>query len=142
MATSKATAVWNGNLPQGTGQITAGTGAFTLPYSLKSRTGEEPKSNPEELIGGAHAGCFSMMVAALCTQASVVPTQIKTTASVTFGSVDGGFAISAIVLECEATIPGLDEAAFQELAQNAKVSCPVSKALTGVPITLAARLVS
>lgn len=140
MATSKATAVWNGDLSQGAGQITAGTGAFTLPYSLKSRIGEEPKSNPEELVGAAHAGCFSMMVSALCTQAGLTPTEIKTVASVTFGPVEGGFAITAIALVCEATIPGIDAAGFQELAENAKVNCPVSKALTGVPITLEATL--
>ena len=141
MATSKATAVWNGNLPQGKGQISAGTGAFSLPYSLKSRLGEEPKSNPEELIGAAHSGCFTMMIAALCTQAGLVPTEISTTASVTFGPVEGGFAISDIALECEASISGIDEAGFQELAENAKVNCPVSKALTGVTITLKATLV-
>jgi len=141
MATSKATAVWNGNLTGGAGTITAQTGAFTLPYSLKSRIGEEAKSNPEELIGAAHAGCYSMMLSALCTQTDLVPTAISTTAAVTFGPVDGGFAITSIELECEASIPGLDEAGFAELAENAKVNCPVSKALTGVPITLTARLV-
>ena len=141
MATSTATAVWNGDLPHGSGQITAGTGAFAVPYSLKSRIGEEAKSNPEELIGAAHAGCFSMMVSALCTNAGLVPTAIQTKASVTFGPVEGGFAITAIALSCEASIPGIDAAGFQELAENAKVNCPVSKALTGVPITLEARLI-
>lgn len=141
MATSKATAVWNGDLTQGGGRITANTGAFDLPYSLKSRTGEEPNSNPEELVGAAHAGCFSMFVSAICTQAGLVPTEIKTTASVTFGPVEGGFAITAIALDTEASIPGIDAAGFQELAENAKTNCPVSKALTGVPITLTARLI-
>ena len=141
MATSKATTVWNGNLPQGKGQISGATGAFSLPYSLKSRLGEEPKSNPDELLGAAHSSCFSMMLAALCTGAGLVPTEIKTTASVTFGPVEGGFAISTIALECEASIPGIEEAAFQELAENAKLNCPVSKALTGVTITLSATLV-
>ena len=144
MPTSHASAVWNGDLPHGSGKISGKTGAFPeLPYSLKSRTGEEPKTSPEELLGAAHAACFSMMVSALATGDGLTPTRIHTTAAVTFGpDGSGGFAISAVALETEAAIPGLDDAGFQTLAEKAKVGCPVSKALTGVPIALTAKLVA
>ena len=141
MATSQATALWSGDLPHGSGRIQAKTGAFDLPYSLKSRLGEEPHSNPEELIGAAHAGCFSMMVAALCTQAGLTPTRIQTTARVAFGPVEGGLAITGIALDCEAVVPGIDAGGFAQIAGNAKANCPVSKALASVPITLDARLI-
>ena len=144
MPTSHATAVWNGDLPHGAGKISGKTAAFTdLGYSLKSRLGEEPKTNPEELLGAAHAGCFSMMIAAVSTGKGLTPARIHTTAAVTFGpDGSGGFAISGVALDTEAAIPGLDDAGFQEIAENAKANCPVSKALTGVEITLTARLVT
>ena len=144
MPTSHATVIWIGDLPHGAGKISGKTGAFTnLGYSLKSRLGEEPKTSPEELLGAAHAACFSMMVSALATGAGLTPTRIHTTAAVTFGpDGSGGFAISGVALDTEAAIPGLDDAGFQTLAQNAKTGCPVSKALTGVSITLTAKLVA
>ena len=144
MPTSHATVIWIGDLPHGAGKISGKTGAFTdLGYSLKSRLGEEPKTSPEELLGAAHAACFSMMVSALATGAGLTPTRIHTTAAVTFGpDGSGGFAISGVALDTEAAIPGLDDAGFQALAQNAKTGCPVSKALTGVSITLTAKLVA
>ena len=144
MPTSHATVVWSGDLPHGAGKISGKTGAFTdLGYSLKSRLGEEPKTSPEELLGAAHAACFSMMVSALATGAGLTPTRIHTTAAVTFGPDGaGGFAISGVALDTEAAIPGLDDAGFQTLAQNAKTGCPVSKALTDVSITLTAKLVA
>lgn len=140
MSVSKASAVWNGDLTHGSGTISGATKAFSVDYSLKSRLGEEPKSNPEELLGAAHAGCFSMMVSALLTQAGTPPTSIQTNASVTLGSVDGGFAITKILLETKASVPGITDEAFQAVATNAKQNCPVSKALTGVAIELVAVL--
>ena len=142
MATSHASVIWTGDLPHGAGKISGKTGAFSdLGYSLKSRLGEEPKTNPEELLGAAHAACFSMMIAALASGDGLTPTRIHTTAAVTFGPDGaGGFAISAVALDTEAAIPGLDEDGFQKLAESAKNGCPVSKALTGVAITLTAKL--
>ena len=144
MPTSHASAAWSGNLTEGSGKISGKTRAFSeLPYSLKSRLGEEPKTTPEELLGAAHAACFSMMMSALATGDGLTPTRIHTTAAVTFGpDGNGGFAISTVALETEAAIPGLDDAGFQALAENAKVNCPVSKALTGVSISLVAKLVA
>lgn len=136
-----ASAEWSGNLTEGAGKITAKRGGLDASYSLKSRTGEEPQTNPEELLGAAHAACFSMMLAALATNAGLTPTRIHTTADVSFGPVDGGFAVTGIALTCEASIPGVDAAGFAELAENAKVNCPVSKALTGTTITLTATLI-
>ena len=137
-----ASAEWSGSLTGGSGKISAKRGQLEASYSLKSRLGEEPQTNPEELLGAAHAACFSMMVSALASNAGLTPASIRTDAAVTFGPVDGGFAITGIVLTCEADIPGIDAAGFAELAENAKNSCPVSKALGGTPITLTASLVA
>ena len=141
MPTMHASAEWSGNLTGGSGRISAKRGQLEAGYSLKSRLGEEPQTNPEELLGAAHAACFSMMVSALATNAGLTPTRISTDAAVTFGPVDGGFAITSIALTCEAIIPGIDATGFAELAENAKNNCPVSKALTGTSITLTATLV-
>jgi len=100
-----------------------------------------PGTNPEELIGAAHAGCFSMALAARLSAGGHAPTRIHTTASVQFDKVGDGFAITRIDLRTEAQVPGLDEAAFRQEAETAKATCPVSKALAGTQITLDARLV-
>jgi osmotically inducible protein OsmC len=135
-----ANAEWKGDLQSGAGHMRLGSGAFDGPYDFRSRMGDGAGTNPEELIGAAHAGCFSMALAAQLGGAGFKVDSIKTGAKVHFGPVDGGFAITQIELDTEASIPGIDDAAFQEQAQTAKKNCPVSKALAGVEITLTAKL--
>jgi osmotically inducible protein OsmC len=142
MPTHKAEAEWKGNLAQGSGRLKVGSGAFDGPYSFKSRFEEgQSATNPEELIGAAHAGCFTMALTAQLSRAGLTPTRIHTTAKVKLDKVGEAFAITRIDLETEADIPGLDAAAFQKYAQDAKQNCPVSKALAGTEIHLAAKLV-
>ncbi len=117
-----------------------GSGAFEGPFSFKSRMEEGVETNPEELIGAAHAGCYSMQFSAMLDHAGHTPDRIHTTAKVHFGPVDGGFAITKIELTTEGTVPGIDADTFKEIAEKAKVSCPVSKALAGTEITLDAKL--
>jgi osmotically inducible protein OsmC len=141
MPTHKAEAEWTGNLAQGSGRLKVGSGAFDGPYSFKSRFEEgQSATNPEELIGAAHAGCFSMALAAQLSRAGIMPTRIHTSAKVKLDKVGEGFAISQIDLETEAQIPGIDHATFQKYALDAKQNCPVSKALAGVEIHLNAKL--
>jgi lipoyl-dependent peroxiredoxin len=119
-----------------------GSGAFEGNYSFQSRMGEGAGTNPEELIGAAHAGCFSMAFANGLSQAGHKPQEIHTTASVHFDKTDKGWSITRIDLESEGTVPGIDEATFKRLADDAKQNCPVSKALAATPITLTATLKS
>ena len=137
-----AEAEWKGNLLQGQGRMKLGTGAFEGPFSFKSRMEDGAGTNPEELIGAAHAGCFSMAFSATLEKAGFTPKRVHTKAAVRFDKVEGGFAITGIELTTEAEVPGIDQAKFQELAEAAKNGCPVSKALTGTKITLKATLVS
>lgn len=118
-----------------------GSGAFDGPYSFESRMESGTGTNPEELIGAAHAGCFSMALSAALSQAGHPPKRIHTTAAVHFGKVEGGFAITGIDLATEAEVPGLDAAEFQKAAEGAKSGCPVSKALSGTKINLSAKLI-
>jgi osmotically inducible protein OsmC len=136
MAIRTSSAIWQGTLKEGSGTMTVGKGVFEGPYTYASRFEEGPGTNPEELIGAAHAGCFSMFLASLSTNAGFTPTSIRTTATVT---IENG-TITTSELNTEATIPGLDESTFMSLAQDAKAKCPVSKALGGVNIILHARL--
>jgi osmotically inducible protein OsmC len=141
MPTHKAEAEWKGNLAQGSGRLKLGSGAFDGPYSFKSRFEEgQSATNPEELIGAAHAGCFSMALAAQLTKAGHPPTRIHTAAKVKLEKVGEAFAITHIDLDTEAEIPGIDAATFQKQANDAKQNCPVSKALAGVQIHLNAKL--
>lgn len=141
MAARKADAVWSGTIQKGNGTIRLGSGAFEGKYSFATRFEDSPGTNPEELIAGAHAGCFSMALSAGLTQAGYEPTSIRTTASVNLVKDGEGFAITRIDLECEAEVPNLDEATFQQYAEGAKKGCPISKALAAVPtINLNARL--
>jgi osmotically inducible protein OsmC len=119
-----------------------GSGAFEGSYSFKSRMEDGPGTNPEELIGAAHAGCFSMAFANGLTQAGHKPQEIRTKASVHFDKTDAGWGISRIELETEGNVPGIDEATFKRLADDAKKNCPVSKALAATPISLQATLKS
>jgi osmotically inducible protein OsmC len=118
-----------------------GSGAFEGQYSFKSRFEEGTGTNPEELIGAAHAGCFSMAFSNMLASAGHVPTSVSTTARVHLESVDGAPTISRIELETEGDVPGIEDAKFQELAAEAKAKCPVSRALAGVDISVDARLV-
>eukprot|EP00992_Anisonema_acinus_P010088 TRINITY_DN6305_c0_g1_i1.p1 TRINITY_DN6305_c0_g1~~TRINITY_DN6305_c0_g1_i1.p1 ORF type:complete len:158 (+),score=32.38 TRINITY_DN6305_c0_g1_i1:55-528(+) len=130
-ATAKATAEWNGTLKEGSGTMSVKSDALkSAPFTFASRfEGDGSKTNPEELIGAAHAGCYSMFLSALLTNANTPPTSIKTSAVVTLGD---GPAVTSIELECEAVVPGIDNAAFQATADEAKQNCPITKALSGV----------
>ena len=138
MAIRTASAVWNGTLKEGQGRMKLGSGAFEGAFSFASRFEESPGTNPEELVGAAHAGCFSMFLSALLTTAGYLPTQIRTNAKVHLGD---GPRITLIELETEAEVPNLDEKTFQENVEKSKKNCPISLALTGPEIRVTARLV-
>lgn len=141
MPSRRAEAQWEGNLTEGNGRLKLGSGAFDGPYSFKSRFEEgQSATNPEELIGAAHAGCFTMALAAQLTRAGQPPTRIHTTAQVKLEKIGDAFSITKIDLETEAEIPGIDDATFQRYAADAKQNCPVSKALSGTEISLNAKL--
>jgi osmotically inducible protein OsmC len=141
MPTRQSEAQWSGDLKQGKGTMKVGSGAYEGPYSFKSRMVSGSGTNPEELLAAAHAGCFSMALSAMLSGAGHIPTRVHTVARVSFDPVPGGFAITQIDLTTEAQVPGLDDAAFQKIAQDAKKGCPVSKALAAVPqISLTAKL--
>ena len=141
MAVRTADAQWEGSLQDGNGTMRLGSGAFEGRYSFASRFEDGPGTNPEELIGAAHAGCFSMALSGALSRAGHPPTRIQTTARVHIERGDEGFAITRIELATEAEVPGLDEPAFREQAETAKATCPVSKALAGTEISLEAKLV-
>ena len=133
--TSKA--VWEGGI-KGSGTMRVGDGVFEGKYTFASRFESGRGTNPEELIGAAHAGCFSMALALGLEQAGYRPERIATTAKVTVEKVGDGFRITTIDLDTEGMVPGIDEARFREKAEEAKKGCPVSIALAGVNIRLAA----
>jgi osmotically inducible protein OsmC len=137
--TSEAT--WEGNLIKGKGKMKLSSGAFEGSYSFGSRFENAPGTNPEELIGAAHAGCFSMALSMFLDQAGYKVEQIHTVAKVHIDKVGAGFKITTIELETEGKVPGIDERTFGEKAEAAKKGCPVSMALTGVDIKLRTRLV-
>jgi lipoyl-dependent peroxiredoxin len=141
MAKRTASAVWEGTLREGKGRVKLGSGAFEGAYSFASRFEEGTGTNPEELIGAAHAGCFSMALAAGLTKGGFSPKRISTTASVSLEKVGEGFKITRIELNTEADVPEIDEADFLEQARSAKKNCPVSQALAGTEITLSAKLI-
>lgn len=142
MAVRKAEAIWHGALQDGKGTMKLGSGAFEGQYSFSSRFEEGTGTNPEELIGAAHAGCFSMALSGRLGRAGFTPNSIQTTARVHLDKVGEGFKITRIHLETEADVPGIESQVFQENAEAAKAGCPVSQALAGVEITLDARLKS
>ncbi len=137
MAARKAVSTWNGTLKEGKGVMTFGS--FSGPFSFASRFEEGDGTNPEELAGAAHSGCFSMFLAALITEEGKTPTSVRTTATVHLGQNDGP-AITKIELSCEADVPGLAPERFAELAQSAKEKCPISRLFAGTEITLKAEL--
>jgi lipoyl-dependent peroxiredoxin len=134
-------AKWEGNLIKGKGKMKLGSGAFEGSYSFGSRFENAPGTNPEELIGAAHAGCFSMALSMILDKAGYKVEQINTVARVHIDKVGEGFKITTIELETEGKVPGIDERTFGEKAEAAKKGCPVSMALTGVDIRLRASLV-
>jgi osmotically inducible protein OsmC len=141
MPIREASAVWEGNIRKGKGKMRLGSGAFEGPYSFASRFEDAPGTNPEELLGAAHAGCFSMALSLFLEQAGYISESIHTRAKVRIDKTDGGFRISTINLETEAAVPGIDEKTFLQKAEEAKMKCPVSQALSGTDIKLKARLV-
>jgi len=140
MPVRTASAKWNGSLQEGDGTMGLGSGAYEGPFSFRSRFQEGDGTNPEELIGAAHAGCFSMALSAVLGEGGHTPDSIETSAKVNFDTGEGGPKISRIDLTTRASVPGLDDAGFKEAAETAKANCPVSRALTGVEITLDAAL--
>ncbi len=141
MAVRSADAEWKGNLREGQGTMKLGSGAYEGRYSFASRFESGAGTNPEELIGAAHAGCFSMALSAALGQAGYTPTRIHTKAKVHLDKVGEGFGITKIELETEAQIPGIDANTFHQHAEGAKKNCPVSKALAATEITLQAKLI-
>jgi osmotically inducible protein OsmC len=141
MITRNAEAEWSGNLKDGGGKVKLGSGAFSGQYGFRSRFENGPGTNPEELIAAAHAACFSMALSHGLASAGFTPKRVHTVAKVQLDKIGDGFAIPRIDLETEAEVPGIDEATFQQQAENAKKNCPVSKALTGPQIHLKAKLI-
>jgi osmotically inducible protein OsmC len=140
MTTRKAEASWTGSLREGTGEVALESGAFRGPYTFKARFEQGAETNPEELLGAAHAGCYTMAITALLARERLAPERIHTSAAVHLEAVPGGFTIPRIELTTRARIPGLTAERFAAIAADAKVNCPVSKALAGVEITLDAAL--
>ena len=135
-----ASAIWQGGLKDGKGQISTESGALkNNPYGFNTRFENQPGTNPEELIGAAHAGCFSMALSMMLGEAGLTPERIDTEAQVTLDKQDDGFAITAVYLVLKAKVPGASEEQFKEIANKAKAGCPVSKVLNA-DITLDATL--
>jgi osmotically inducible protein OsmC len=133
-------AVWNGAVKEGSGKVSTESGALdALPYSFSKRFGDEKGTNPEELIAAAHAGCFTMALSAKLSEAGFPPTALDTRAEVDL-SMEGGPQLSQIRLKLKAVVPNIEDAQFRALADDAKQNCPISKALSAVPISLEAEL--
>lgn len=137
MPVRTASAVWEGSLKEGRGSMRLGSGAFEGAYTFASRFEEGQGTNPEELVGAAQAGCFSMYLAAQLTNAGFVPTQIRTAARVHLGE---GPRITLIELDTEADVPDIEEQTFQEKVETSKNNCPISLALSGPELRVNARL--
>jgi lipoyl-dependent peroxiredoxin len=140
MPTRSSSAQWSGNLARGSGTMSLGSGAFEGPYSFASRFESGDGTNPEELIAAAHAGCFSMALAAALSQDEHVPDSVNTTAEVTIDTVDGAPTITRSELSTEVKVDGLGEEEFQKYADEAKSGCAVSRALGAIEISLDAKL--
>ena len=140
MPTRKAHARWEGSIKEGNGQVDFGNGAFKAPYSFTSRFENGAGTNPEELLGAAHASCFAMALSLIIGKTGLKPDYVDATAHVTVSPHNGGFKITKSHLVCEAKVPGIDPAAFMQHANAAKANCPVSQALAGTEITLEAKL--
>jgi len=141
MPVRNAEAVWEGNLKEGKGKMKVGSGVFEVNYSYSTRFENAPGTNPEELVGAAHAGCFSMALSGGLSREGFTPRSIHTKAQVTLETVEGKARITRIHLDTEASISGISNDKFQQIALASKEGCPVSVALSNVPITLTARLI-
>jgi osmotically inducible protein OsmC len=141
MPTRTAHARWEGTIKGGKGTLDFGNGAFKGAYSFASRFEDGKGTNPEELLGAAHAGCFAMALSLVLGMAGFTPDYIDATAHVTVNPQDGGFKITKSHIVCVGKVPGIEPEAFQTHAETAKVNCPVSQALAGTEITLQATLV-
>jgi len=136
----KASAVWNGSLKEGKGTISTESGVLSkTQYSFSTRFENGAGTNPEELIAAAHAGCFTMALSAQLGNAGITPESLETTAAVTLEKLEAGFTITKVHLDVTAKIPGVDRAAFDKAAANAKAGCPISR-LLNAEITMTARL--
>lgn len=139
MSISKGSAHWNGGLKEGAGAMKPAHGS-EAPFSLAMRFEGKPGSNPEELIGAALCGCYSMALTGALEKAGLHPTGVRTSADVQLEKLEAGYTITTIALSTQAMVAGIDAAAFQQVAQETKRNCPVSRALGGVTITLEASL--
>jgi len=136
----RATAIWEGGLKDGKGRLTTESRALAdTPYSFGMRFEGAPGTNPEELLGAAHAGCFSMALSAQLGEAGIRPERIETKCTITFEKLEGGFTITRSHLDVAVRAPGADRAKFEAAAQNAKAGCPLSKVLKA-DVSLEARL--
>lgn len=143
MAVRTAEAEWKGNLAEGRGTMSTESGSVSGSYSFASRFKEGEGTNPEELVGAAHAGCFSMAFSNELAKAGFTPVSVRTTARVHLDMLDEGPTITTVELDCRAQVEGIDEETFQEIAEGAKKGCPVSRALRGGPkVELNARLLT
>lgn len=141
MIRKNGSAKWTGDLKTGKGHVSTETGVLSdQPYGFNTRFEGKPGTNPEELIGAAHASCFSMALSMILGERELVADSIETTATVSLEEKDGGFAITTIHLDVTASIPGASEQSFIDAATAAKENCPVSKALSGPEITMHAKL--
>jgi osmotically inducible protein OsmC len=140
MAIRTADAAWDGSLKEGKGTMRLGSGAWEGPFSFSTRFEDGQGTNPEELIGAALAGCFSMALSGGLGRAGFAPTHIATKARVHIEKVEGGFGVTRIELTTDATVPGIAEASFQQIVDATKAGCPISKALAAVAISVAATL--
>jgi len=141
MPTRKAHAVWTGTLKEGRGEMSVESGAYRGAYSFGTRFGDERGTNPEELIGAANAGCFSMAFSLMLEQAGYTAESIETDASVTIDKSGEGFRITKVHLSTHCKVPGIDPVQFRAIAEQAKEGCPVSQALAGTTIVLDAELI-
>jgi lipoyl-dependent peroxiredoxin len=142
MPTRTARARWEGTLQEGGGTLALGSGSYEGPYSYQSRFGEGDGTNPEELIGAAHAGCFTMALNAIVGEAGHQAESLETTAAVHLDKAEKGFDITRIELDTKARVPGLEASEFQQHAETAKAVCPVSRALAGTEISVQAELLA
>jgi len=142
MAIRNSEAVWEGSLKDGKGKVKLASGAFEGSYTWSSRFENGQGTNPEELLGAAHAGCFSMALSSNLGKAGFTPAHIHTTVQVTIEPVAGKSTITRIHIDTEARVPEIKDAQFQEIAEAVKGSCPVSVALASVPMTLTAKLMA
>lgn len=141
MAERKATAEWNGSLAEGAGKLALGSGLFEGAFSFATRMGDEPGTNPEELLGASLAGCYAMALNATLEKQGKPAKSVKTEAKVFLAKDDAGFKINRIDLQADAEVDGIEDGEFQAIAENVKNGCPISKALAATPINLTANLV-